>query len=63
MFVYLKHGISLVLAFVGVKMLSTAGGFHVPTVVSLSIILLTLITAVLMSVAIGRQRGDVPENL
>lgn len=30
MFVYLKYGISAVLAFVGGKMLAAAGGFHVP---------------------------------
>lgn len=63
MFVYLKHGISLVLAFVGGKMLATAVGFHVPIMVSLSIILLTLIAAVLLSVTTGKQGGELPKNL
>lgn len=62
MFAYLKHGISLVLAFVGVKMLATAGGFHVPTVVSLSIIFVTLLSAVLLSVAFGKQEDELPES-
>ena len=62
MFVYLKYGISAVLAFVGGKMLATAAGFHVPTVMSLCLILLILIIAVLLSVATGKQEAEVPEN-
>ncbi|MRR53773.1 MAG: TerC family protein [Deltaproteobacteria bacterium] len=55
MFIYLKYGISFILAFVGVKMLATVSGFHVPAPLSLSIIAATLLVAVLASVTIGRQ--------
>jgi len=54
-FVYLKYGISFILAFVGVKMLAAVSGLHVPAHLSLSIIAATLLMAVLASVTIGRQ--------
>jgi len=54
-FVYLKYGISFILAFVGVKMLAAVSGVHVPAPLSLSIIAATLLMAVLASVTIGRQ--------
>ena len=54
-FVYLKYGISFILAFVGVKMLAAVSGLHVPAPLSLSIIAATLLMAVLASVTIGRQ--------
>lgn len=64
MFVYLKYGISLILAFVGVKMLAAVSGVHVPAPLSLSIIAATLLVAVLVSVTIGRQaRPAALENL
>ncbi|SNB46239.1 TerC family protein [Geobacter sp. DSM 9736] len=63
MFVYLKFGISFILAFVGVKMLAGAGGFHVPTGLSLGVIFASLAVAVLASVAFGRGKvEDVPEG-
>lgn len=64
MFVYLKYGISFILAFVGVKMLAAVSGVHVPAPLSLSIIAATLLAAVLASVTIGRQaRQAALENL
>jgi tellurite resistance protein TerC len=47
-FVYLKPGISFILIFVGLKML-LSGWFHVPTLLSLGVIMTTLALAVVMS--------------
>jgi tellurite resistance protein TerC len=64
MFVYLKYGISFILAFVGVKMLAAVSGFPIPTPLSLSIIASTLLIAVLASVTFGKQASPVaPENI
>jgi tellurite resistance protein TerC len=56
MFAYLKYGISFILAFVGSKMIATVAGFHLPVILSLSVILGTLAIAVLASVMITRNR-------
>ena len=47
-FVYLKPGVALILIFVGLKM-TLSHWLHVPTLVSLAFILLTLVGAVLLS--------------
>jgi tellurite resistance protein TerC len=47
-FVYLKPGISFILVFVGLKML-LSGWFHMPTLVSLGVIVVTLTLAVVLS--------------
>jgi len=47
-FVYLKPGISFILIFVGLKML-LSGWFHVPTLLSLGVIVTTLALAVVLS--------------
>ena len=47
-FVYLKPGISFILVFVGVKM-TLSGLFHIPTLVSLGVIVITLGLAVVLS--------------
>lgn len=62
MFVHLKYGISAVLAFVGVKMLITAAGLHVPVAISLGVIMATLLLAVLLSLAVGKSGVELPEN-
>lgn len=47
---YLKHGLSIILIFVGVKMLvETAGLVHVPITISLSVIAVVLTVSILMS--------------
>jgi tellurite resistance protein TerC len=61
MFVYLKYGISFILAFVGVKMLLTATGFHVPIPASLGVILAALVVSVLASVTWGKAGQPVAE--
>lgn len=62
MFAYLKYGISFILAFVGIKMLITTGGYHVPVTVSLGIILFTLLFAMLASLAVGKSAVEIPKN-
>jgi len=47
-FVYLKPGISFILVFVGLKM-TLSGLFHIPTLVSLGVIVITLALAVVLS--------------
>ncbi|MDD2773665.1 MAG: TerC family protein [Elusimicrobiales bacterium] len=49
MFAYLKYGISVILFFVGVKML-VSGFYHIPTVVSLAVVACGLAVSVLASV-------------
>jgi tellurite resistance protein TerC len=49
LFAYLKHGVAFILAFVGVKMM-IIDIWHVPTLLSLSVILGTLAAAILASV-------------
>ena len=47
-FVYLKPGISFILVFVGLKM-TLSGLFHIPTLISLGVIVITLALAVVLS--------------
>jgi tellurite resistance protein TerC len=54
MFVYLQQGIAVVLVYVGLKML-TEKFLHIPTLVSLGVIALTLTAAVVASLLAGRQ--------
>jgi tellurite resistance protein TerC len=49
-FMYLKPGVALILVFVGAKM-AVSGWMHVPTALSLAVILLTLAAAVGLSLA------------
>jgi tellurite resistance protein TerC len=53
-FHYLKHALSVVLGFVGVKML-VAGVIKIPIAVSLGAIVLTLVVALLLSVRRARR--------
>jgi len=53
MFVYLKFGIALILAFVGVKMLLMMSGLHIPILLSLGVIVMTLAVAVVVSLLWG----------
>ncbi len=53
MFVYLKFGIALILAFVGVKMLLMMSGVHIPILLSLGVIVMTLAVAVFVSLVWG----------
>ncbi|HIJ87817.1 MAG TPA: TerC family protein [Desulfuromonadales bacterium] len=65
MFVYLKLGISSILAFVGGKMIATAMGFHIPIQFSLLVIFTCLAMSVLASLVIGKknERTTVPAGI
>jgi tellurite resistance protein TerC len=56
MFVYLKLGVSFILAFVGVKMLLTSI-YPIPTSFSLGMIVGVLTIAILTSITIGKKRA------
>jgi len=53
-FAYLKPGVAAILVFVGTKM-TLAAWFHIPALVSLAVILLTLTVAILASIWKNRQ--------
>jgi tellurite resistance protein TerC len=57
MFVYLKTGISFILAFVGVKML-IADYYPIPIHISLMVIVFVLAIAVITSVTTGKRSDD-----
>ena len=57
MFVYLKLGISFILAFVGGKMIVSALGVHIPIHISLAVIFASLTLAVIASLTIGKKHA------
>jgi len=62
-FRFLKVGLSLILMFVGVKMLLSGWTGEIPVAYSLGVVAAILVTSVLMSVVIPRRRGmGVPEE-
>ena len=58
MFAYLKFGIALILAFVGVKMILMMLGFHIPISLSLAMIVVTLAIAVITSLLLRKPETD-----
>ena len=60
-FYYLKLGLSVVLTFVGVKMLLAETAFKIPTSISLGVVVLVLIVAVIASIL--RARRQPPNEL
>jgi tellurite resistance protein TerC len=61
MFVYLKLGVSFILAFVGVKMLLSAT-YPIPIAFSLGVIAGVLVVSILASVTIGKRAGHHPRH-
>ena len=61
-FVYLRYGLAVVLTFVGVKML-LVDVFHIPTIVSLGVIVGTLAVSIIASLLSSRhvKTPDIPE--
>lgn len=59
-FHYLKLALSVILTFVGVKMLITAFGYHLNTLVSLAVIATTLLIAVIASVLRAKKLEQEP---
>jgi len=54
LFVYLKYGVAAVLFFVGVKML-VSGYYHIPTEISLAVIITCLVSSVILSLMQKRK--------
>ena len=57
-FHFLKLGLSAVLVFVGVKMLVTFFGWHIPTVISLGVVALVLGGSVVLSLMFPKQAAE-----
>ena len=55
MFAHLKYGIALILMFVGIKMILIMHEIHIPILVSLSFILLTLVVTVMTSLMFASE--------
>ena len=60
-FHYLKLGLSVVLVFIGAKMLATALHFHLPVAISLGIVAGVLTTSVVASLLFPRKAGEHPQ--
>ncbi len=58
-FVYLKTGVAFILVFVGLKMTLSAW-IHIPTALSLGVIVLTLATAIVLSLRHSASQGEMP---
>lgn len=58
MFAWLKYGISLILAFVGTKMILMMQGVHIPIALSLAVIATTLTASVVMSLLFAKTKDD-----
>jgi TerC family integral membrane protein len=58
-FVYLKPGISFILVFVGLKM-ALSGVFHIPILLSLAVIVVTLALAVVLSLRHAAREAQTP---
>lgn len=64
MFAYLKFGISLILAFVGAKMILMMAGIHIPIAISLATIAITLAGSILISFMLRKPEAEeVPETI
>jgi tellurite resistance protein TerC len=55
-FIYLKHGLALILGFIGIKML-IADFYKIPTPISLLIVAVTLVASVVISIVATRARS------
>lgn len=49
-FIYIKHALSTILCFIGCKMIASVQGYHVPILLSLSVIIISILTAILFSI-------------
>ncbi len=58
-FRYLKEGLSVILAFVGIKMIILEW-YHIPTVISLAVIIVVMFLAVLLSIKADRAKSAQP---
>ena len=60
MFEYINYALSGILVFVGIKMIA-AGWYHIPTIISISIILGLLILSVVASIYFPRKNKKLPK--
>ncbi len=60
-FTYLQHGLAIILAFVGVKMI-IAEWYHIPTFVSLGVIALILAVSIFLSLKYGKEEPSLEER-
>jgi tellurite resistance protein TerC len=61
-FIYLKIGLSLVLVFVGIKMIVGHAFFKIPTVISLSVVVALITASVIASLVATRDKGSTPDK-
>ena len=61
-FVYLKLGLSLVLIWVGIKMIISHAFFKIPTVISLGVVIVTIAVAIGASLWVSREDAQKPER-
>ena len=59
-FIYLKIGLSLVLVFVGIKMIVGHAFFKIPTAISLSVVVVLIAVSVIASLVSTREEGAEP---
>ncbi|MDA7632429.1 hypothetical protein N8778_06335, partial [Verrucomicrobia bacterium] len=57
-FTYLKFGLSLVLIFIGLKMLVVVFGYHIDTLLSLIIVAGIIFTSVMSSLVLSQLRDE-----
>ncbi len=55
-FVYLKYGLSVILAYIGAKMILLVVGIHVPTALSLAVIIISIIASIVLSLVKARKQ-------
>jgi len=62
-FYLLQKGLSIILFFIGAKMLLEIVHFEIPVVLSFSVIILTLTLSIIFSIIIPKKDKTIPENL
>lgn len=55
-FIYLKHALSIILCFIGCKMIASVQGYHIPIAVSLSVIIVSILGAIAFSLIKQRTK-------
>ena len=55
-FQYVKYGVGILLMFTGVKLLGLIFGFHISTVVSIGFIFFVIVTSIVVSMALSRNK-------
>jgi tellurite resistance protein TerC len=61
-FIYLKLGLSLVLIWVGIKLIISHAFFKIPTVISLGVVIVTIAVAIGASLWVSREDAQKPER-